>query len=137
MPKLKELSLKQKVFIDKTLETLSPTEGAMVAYDVKKRTTASAIATENLSKPTIREEILRRLEEKEVNVDTSVGTLKRNIKQSKNYAASNTALDMFFNLTESYPTPKTINTNININLAPEALKERKEALEEELNRIRE
>ena len=135
MPKLPNgLSLKQRVFIEKTIETLNPTEAAVQAYDVNNRRTATAIATENLAKPTIRQEILKRMEERGLNVDTITSIHKRNIKQSKNYAASNTALDMLYNLSEAYPVQKTINTNINIDL--NTLEEKRKEIQDELKRIR-
>ena len=94
------------------------------------------MAVENLNKPSIRQEILKRMEERGLNGDTIATIHKRNIKQSKNYAASNTALDMLYQLQEAYPIQKTLNANINIDLSPEQLKSKRQELEEELDRIR-
>lgn len=142
----KKLTLKQKVFVEKTIETLNPTQAAREAYQLGSKggskteydmeNTAGSIAVENLQKPTIRQEILKRMEEVGLNVDTITSIHKRNIKQSKNYAASNTALDMLYNLAEAYPVQKSISLNLTANLEPEALKQRKKELQEELERIR-
>ena len=94
------------------------------------------MAVENLNKPSIRQEILKRMEEKGLTGNTIATIHKRNIKQSKNYAASNTALDMLYQLQEAYPIQKTLTANLNIDLSPDKLKEKREELMNELERIR-
>jgi len=140
MPR-KKLTLKQKAFVERTIETLNPTQAIREVYQLGSRggrqeSTAGAMAVENLNKPSIRQEILKRMEEKGLTGNTIATIHKRNIKQSKNYAASNTALDMLYQLQEAYPIQKTLNANINIDLSPEQLKSKRQELEEELDRIR-
>lgn len=50
MPKTKGLTPKQRIFQKELINTLSPTEAAMRAYDCKDRKSASQIAYENLRK---------------------------------------------------------------------------------------
>ncbi len=58
----KALTIKQRRFVKRTLETGNPTGAAMEAYDTAKRNVASAIASENLRKPAIREQIEQALQ---------------------------------------------------------------------------
>lgn len=54
---MRDLTPKQRVFVKSLLETLNPTQAALEAYDIKggDRHVAANIASENLSKPVIRE----------------------------------------------------------------------------------
>ena len=56
------LTIKQRRFVKRTLETGNPTRAAMDVYDTTKRNVASAIASENLRKPAIREQVEQALE---------------------------------------------------------------------------
>ena len=58
----RELTVKQKRFVQKLVETGNGTQAAMDAYDVKNYNTAHAIASENLQKPTIKRELELALE---------------------------------------------------------------------------
>lgn len=51
---MKRLTLKQRAFVNKTIETLNPTEAAMQVYQPKNRLTARVMASENLTNPNIR-----------------------------------------------------------------------------------
>ncbi len=61
-PKPRRLSLKQRKFIDKYLETGNATQSALNVYDTEYNT-ARAIGSENLSKPAIYQEIQSRIQE--------------------------------------------------------------------------
>jgi len=56
------LTLKQRKFTNKYLETGNTTEAAMQVYKPKKRATARAIGSENLTKPNIQRTILEAFE---------------------------------------------------------------------------
>lgn len=60
------LTLKQKIFTIKTMETLDPAKAAMEVYQPKNIQTARAIASENLTKPIIQNEMQRILRENSV-----------------------------------------------------------------------
>ena len=62
MPKWDKLTLKQKKFVDRYIETSNATQAAEDVYNCKNRTTASAIGTENLWKPLIEASIEERLQ---------------------------------------------------------------------------
>ncbi len=59
---MKALTLKQKKFANGYLKTGNATEAAMRVYKPKKRATAWAIGSENLTKPNIQSTILEALE---------------------------------------------------------------------------
>jgi len=58
MPKGEKLTVKQRKFIKKYIETKgNGTQAALEAYDTDKPNVANAIAVENLQKPTVKEAI--------------------------------------------------------------------------------
>ena len=59
--KPRKLTIKQRKFIDRVVETGNATESASQVYDVKNRNSANAIGAENLAKPSIKDEIEDRL----------------------------------------------------------------------------
>ena len=72
---MRRLTPKQTMFIDKTIETLNPTEAVRQVYDLGSKkgkqleNTARAIASENLTKPNIRQkfdELLRGIDDKDI-----------------------------------------------------------------------
>lgn len=54
---MRSLTIKQRRFVKRTLETGNPTRAAMDVYDASNRASASAIASENLRKLNVREAI--------------------------------------------------------------------------------
>lgn len=111
--KREKLTLKQTKFVRETARTLNPTEGAMRAYDVVKRSTASEIAKENLDKPYVKKALEELLEEK-MTKEEVLGVLSRNIEQDKNISASNQAIDIRFKLSGDYAPVKSMSINKNI-----------------------
>lgn len=59
--KQRQLTIKQRKFVDEVVKSWNATEAASKVYKVKNRTTASAIGTENLWKPLIKASIEDRL----------------------------------------------------------------------------
>lgn len=57
----RKLSLKQKRFADKYIESGNGTQSALLAYDTNDPNTAHVIASENLLKPTVSEYISNKL----------------------------------------------------------------------------
>lgn len=80
-----DMTEKQKRFCDEYLIDLNATKAAIRAGYSEK--TASVIATENLSKPKIREYIKKRMEEKEINLiasqDEVLQTLTRVLRREE------------------------------------------------------
>ena len=61
MSKTRKLTIKQKKFVDKVLETGNATEAALEAYNTTTNWSARAIWSENLTKPNIEAEIEDRM----------------------------------------------------------------------------
>jgi phage terminase small subunit len=70
-----KLTLKQKAFIADTVKYKNATKSALKNYDVKNKQVARVIASENLSKPYIKKEIDRLMEEVGYNPKNSLSNL--------------------------------------------------------------
>ena len=66
----RRLSIKQKKFINKYIETSNGTQSALQAYDTKDPRVAQTIASENLSKPIIIQTIEEKLRAQDITVET-------------------------------------------------------------------
>lgn len=70
-------TIKQRRFIGRAIETGNPTQAALDVYDTTKRNVASAIASENLRKPNVREAIEEGLASEGLTPGYIFGKLKR------------------------------------------------------------
>lgn len=118
------MTLKQKKFIKKYIETGNGTQAALEAYDTTDPDTAAVIASENLIKPKVVEEITRVLNRKGLSleqVSESVGNIIRNGPQTK-ITGDNVlrAAEMAFKLHNAFPAEKS--THVRVNLKAELSK---------------
>ena len=94
------LTLKQTRFIKHFIESGDATKAAQKAYP--NAVSHNAIASENLSKPTVISEIERRLEAQGLDLDVVLRTHKRNITQDKDLSVSQRAIDSYYKVTGRY-----------------------------------
>lgn len=79
---------------------------------------ATVQASRMLVKANVRDAILAEMQNKRFNMAFVLDKHKRNIKQKKNYSASNAAVDMFYKLVGAYAPEERHNLNLNIPLDP-------------------
>ena len=90
--KPRKLSLKQRGFIDDLIKTKNGTQSALNNYNTTNENTAGVIASENIRKPIIRNELERRLRKNGLKLDDIILTHRRNLLQSKQLSVSQTAV---------------------------------------------
>lgn len=94
-----KLTNKQKAFTKAYVKNKqNGTQAIMEAYDVKSVSVASAMGTENLAKPKIKEEIARLLENNEIFVSDILKVHKRNMLQDKHLPTSQKAVGDFYDI---------------------------------------
>src|SRR3990167_9620300 len=76
MPKLKRLSVKEKKFVSKVVKTGNGTQSALEVYDTKDRKVAQVIASQNMSKPHIIEEIDKVLKKNNITLEGTTNRLQ-------------------------------------------------------------
>ena len=69
MPRLKRLSLKQRSFIRKYIQTGNATEAAFQSYSTKDRKTAQNIGSQNLDKPEIQDALEEALKKNNITLE--------------------------------------------------------------------
>lgn len=95
----RNLSPKQKAFAKAYVEKkMNGTQAALAVYDTKSPNVAGAIATENLQKPKIKEEIASLLRDNDIVLADILGIHKRNMLQNKHYPTSQKAVDSFYEI---------------------------------------
>ena|SRR3990167_3921945 len=129
------LTIKQDRFIDETIRTANPTEAAVLVYNVKDRIVGNSVASENLRKPLIQEELKQRMIDNGVNADFLIQKHKRNTSQASNLAASNTALDMFYKILGAYAPERKIGVNIDLTTDDTSLSEAIKDLTEQVAKL--
>lgn len=77
MPRLRELSIKQKRFVAKLVETGRPVEAALSSYDTSDRKVASSIAHDLLDKPNVQEELQRALKKTGATLESIIDNVSR------------------------------------------------------------
>jgi hypothetical protein len=111
---------------------LDGTKTGMKHYKAKSPKIASAIMTENLNKPVFQKAIIQVLEERGLKDDIISDIQLRNIKQEKNYSASNEAIKLYHqlkgNLIERKET-KNLNITMTEEQLDQAIKNAKDQLE--------
>ena len=115
MKSKKRLTLKQARWVEETVKTLNPTEAARRVYKVKNSSVAKVIAHENLTKPYLQEALGERLRGLGLDDERIAAIHRRNLEQSENISASNTALDMLYKLSGAYAPEKRANLNVSLN----------------------
>lgn len=84
MPKPK-LTVKQAKFVKAKAEGKTGTEAAMIAYDVKDETVASAISSENLRKPSIQQAVQESMAKQGLTIDLVVKPIVDGMTASKDF----------------------------------------------------
>ena len=142
------LTLKQNNFIEETIRTLNPTLAVRKSYDLgskggsktlkQRDNTASAIASENLRKPHIVEELKKAQEELNFSKENRLKKLADIFWNGKNTEAI-LANKEITQMVGEYAPAKTENKNLNINanLRGEDLDRRIQRKIEELKRLNE
>ena len=96
--KTNRLTLKQKAFAREYVKRQNGTQSALAVYNTKDINVAGSIASENLTKPKIRVEILSLLEENNITLGEVFTTHKRNMLQDTNLPTSQKAVSDFYNI---------------------------------------
>jgi len=94
----RKLSLKQNGFVADTIITKNPTEAIVRNYNVKDRIVAKSMASENLAKPYIQEEINKKLEDSGLSIEHLTQIHRRNLDQSKQLGVSQSAVETGYKL---------------------------------------
>lgn len=93
-----KLTPKEKAFAHNFVETLNGTESARRVYDVSSDKSAGVIASQNLGKLRVREEIAHLMERNGVNIDDVLNIHKRNMLQADNLPVSQKAVADFYTI---------------------------------------
>ena len=110
------------------------TEAYLKVYPrVKDRSVANVNSSRKLSKASTQSVLTEVMEERGITKDFISDTLKRNIKQSENYSASNQAVDIYAKLTGEYAPEKR--QTLSVSLKGEDLDKAIKTLTEELNSL--
>lgn len=114
---MKKIELKAKTFAKSYAKhKLNGTEAAMEVYNPANRNVANNIASDNLRKPIFLTAIIEELEKQGLNDEHISEVHKRNIDQSKNYAASNTGIEIYHKLKGNFAPERTEQIKLNINV---------------------
>ena len=112
---INKVKLKQNSFAPAYVKNgFNGSKTAKEVWGIKNDATARKEACKILSKPDTQRQIAEVMKEQGLDSAFITKVTKRNIKQSKNYAASNSAIDMWHRLEGNYAPEKHANMNINI-----------------------
>lgn len=112
-----KLTTKQNVFVKGILSGKNPTQSAMAAYDVSNSKTASVIASQNLSKLSIREVLDEALRSNGLSVDIITGNIGELANSKPEKISGDVKLKANIELLRLYGAyPSTKHSNLNINL---------------------
>lgn len=113
--RMKKADLKYEAFANSYIKNgFNGTKTAKELYNPKDDNSAATIASDNLRKPKVQEKIKEAMEKAGLTHDFIAEATKRNIKQSKNYGASNSAIDIYHKLEGNYAPERRANLNINV-----------------------
>ena len=110
--KNKKLTDKEKAFTKEYAKTLNGTQSALAVYDTVKNSVAGNIASDNLMKPHIREEIERLLANNDIELGNVLAIHKRNLEQDKHLPTSQKAVNDYYELIGLKSQPPTAKVNI-------------------------
>lgn len=112
---MRKADLKYEAFANSYIKNgFNGTKTAKELYNPKDDNSAATIASDNLRKPKVQEKLREAMEKAGLTHDFIAEATKRNIKQSKNYGASNSAIDIYHKLEGNYAPEKRANLNINV-----------------------
>ena len=117
--KLRRITYKQRIFADEFARTKNGTRSALKAYKVKNIKTATAIGSENLTKPVVINRIDHIMKEAKYNPVNSVKSVmaieEADRKYPKYHGNSLKASEMLLKLSNTL-IEKTQNTTLNMNI---------------------
>lgn len=95
----KRITAKQKRFAKAFVKNKgNATQAVIETYDTDNRGTAQSIGSENLSKPIVRQEIVRLLKQEGIEMTEILSTHRRNMLQNKHYPTSQKAVSDFYDI---------------------------------------
>ena len=98
--KTRPLTAKQRSFVKHYVETNNATKSATLAkYNAKTDNTMRAIASENLTKPNIINEIQRYFDKQDLEISKVIQAHELNILQDKQLAVSQQAINTYYDIT--------------------------------------
>ena len=129
MPKAlkKKIEYKAEAFAKRYIANkYNGTKTVKELYNPSTDGSARKMATETINRPIFRTKIQEAMEKAGLTNDFIAEVTKRNITQAKNYAASNSAIDIVHRIEGNYAPEKS--TSLNINLTPEQAEQELKAL---------
>lgn len=116
--KPRRLSVKQRKFVKGVIMGKSGTQSALEAYNTDDVKVASVIASENLTKPSIRQAIEEALTGNDLSLHLVTGNLKKLANSEPEKVSADTVLKAnveILKLYGAYPGSKHLNIGVNIN----------------------
>ena len=107
-------TIKQREWLAETVVTKNPTEAAKRVYGVKDRHNASVIASENLTKPYLRQALYEMLEANGLSLEDSVREHKWLIKQRQHISTKFDAIKEHYELLGLHPKDKRNDNDVHI-----------------------
>lgn len=135
-----KLTYKQKAFIQEFIKTKNGTQSALKVYDTTKPEIAKSIASENLSKPYIKEKIDYYLRSADYNATDSIKRLKANAEAGagvKATASDSIRADELLLKVAGHLIDKSQSVSVKYDLStlpPDKLMKEKERLDKLLNK---
>lgn len=130
-----KIELKARQYAKRYIDNnLNGTKTVRELYNCKDDNVAHSIAVENLRKPTFQKAIVEVLEERGLKDDIISDIQLRNIKQEKNYSASNEAIKLYHQLKGNLVERKETK-NLNITLTEAELDAKINQLKQEIEGI--
>lgn len=113
MPKTRELTIKQRKFVNAYIKTGSKKEAALEAYDTQDGNIAKAIGSENFTKPYLKKEINKALLALELTPNYILNGFKtlHETNLNDNANASTRALENIAQIANLYPSQKSLSMN--------------------------
>ena len=138
MAKARRLTLKQSKFIKEYINNGgNGTQAGLQVYDTDNPRVAEAIATENLSKPSIREVVEHALRKNGLTPDTITDNLKHYAGARADKVSADASIKANIELLKlwgAYPGSK--HTSVNLSIKGDLAKMKFQEAKEELNKIR-
>lgn len=140
MTKQKKLSLKQKRFAQEYIKTGgNGTAAVMNSYNVKRSSTAAAVAYENLRKPHVREAIEQALQASGLTLESVLTTVKNNMIAGEGVKAtadsSLRASDMLLRVYGAYPDKRSAHARFEYKIRKDLSKMSVQELERKLEKL--
>lgn len=135
----KTLTLKQRKFVNKLLETRNGTQAALDAYDVVNPNVAKVIASENLTKPNVKRAIELALERVGLNDDYISELLKEatvsGLGQKSTNSDSLRGIEMVLKLKGAFPAAVQKSAHLRVETRQDLAKKSYSEITQELEKL--